>query len=307
MSSSSKPPREPRPKHPFDEMIGPFYDAAGLTAHLSITLAELAALVGSGQVLETITGDGSRLYPTFQFKDNTVLPRLAEAIGAFDYSPVDGWSLALLLNAKEPAWGDRTAAELLRGDWADEVLHQLAFGERVPLDKRARFAAQYEIAEEVLRLLMPMIAHLPVRLDPASAIVGEGAEGYSAGVLVTDVSDPHSIKLLSFSLSSEPSTVAVTLASEVHRQVVAATTWRSDHRHAFDQLVSPDLDRYSERVELDRSLVGRRVKLVMFTAGDTREHVRVGVVEASRLSGAVVVDGVVFCAADGWSAFVEPV
>jgi hypothetical protein len=293
-------------QHPLDRLVGPFLDAAALTAYLSVTPAELTALVESGQLLETKLGDGSSLYPTFQFEDRALLPHLDEVIGALYHERHDGWSIGIMLNAKEPAWGDRTAAELLRGDWAEEVLHQLKFDERAPLDKRARFAVQYAIASVVVDKLVEQTLDLPVRIEPASTVVGEGPDGFGAGVLVSHRSLPRSVALLSFSLRGDPDAIATGLAETLRQQSPEfSKALESTSSSTGLDFVVDDLARYAEPAELGEGLVGRRVKLARDRGPGIREIIRIVVVEESRTPGVVSAEGREYTSADGWSAFLE--
>jgi hypothetical protein len=236
MDPNSTPPTEPQPRHPLDELVGPFYDATGVTKWLRITPDELNALVDSGQILETQFADGDGLFPTFQFGENKeLLPRLGEAARAVrlpdDDRDPDGWAVAMMLNSEVPEWDGRTAAQLLRTEWADEVMHQLTYGERAPLERRARMEEQYEIARAILAELLPLIGDLPVDLNAGTLVVGEGEKGYGAGLLVRNPGQKGSLALLSFGLAGDPGEIAAGLLAELRERFPNGARENDEKRH----------------------------------------------------------------------------
>jgi hypothetical protein len=220
----------------WNELIGPFYDADGLTAWLEVTPAELEELIKSGQILETTFADGDGLFPTFQFGENKeLLPRLGEAARAVrlpdDDRDPNGWAVAMMLNQEFPEWDGRTAAQLLRTEWADEVMHQLTYGERAPLERRARMEEQYEIARAALAELLPLIGDLPVDLNAKTLVVGEGEKGYGAGVLVRDPGRKGSLALLSFGLARDPGEIAAELLAELRERFPNGARGNDEKQH----------------------------------------------------------------------------
>jgi hypothetical protein len=88
--------------------VGPFYDETHAREVLGARFAMDA-------LLATVAGDGSVLFPTFQFDDEGApLPHLTEILDVLRTAGEDPWGHALWLNTPTPAFGGRTAAELLR-------------------------------------------------------------------------------------------------------------------------------------------------------------------------------------------------
>lgn len=88
----------PRPS-PWNDSIGPFYDAAGVRHLLGVTRQALAQQRTRRTILALDTPDGHLLYPTFQFDEHRrVLPGLADVLAAVPAGAVDDWTLASWLN-----------------------------------------------------------------------------------------------------------------------------------------------------------------------------------------------------------------
>jgi hypothetical protein len=121
----------------WNESIGPFYAPTGVQRLLGITEEQLASLTADHDLLAVTTADGDSLYPSFQFGDaRTSLPHLRESFQKLDLGSPNEWRIAWRLNHRSKEWGDRTAAELLRTDHAEEVLRQLPHPP-VPLKQHA--------------------------------------------------------------------------------------------------------------------------------------------------------------------------
>jgi hypothetical protein len=162
----------------WNRTIGPFYTAAQVAAMLHVTDDELAGLVETRDVLAVRARNGDTRFPSFQFAgDGAPLPHLREAIRQLeianeriDVREVDGWFAALQLNSKVDVWGDRTAAELLRTDHAEEVLRQLAW-ERVPLTQHADNAKNVGIARPIAERVNELTGDIPAEVNLESLFV----------------------------------------------------------------------------------------------------------------------------------------
>ena len=113
---------------PWNEVLGPFFDDAGLRRWKSLTDEALVQLLEIGAVFYVTTADGTRLFPKFQFDDEgQPLPHLAE-IWPLLRTAYGEWDAASWLNIPMPDEDRRrTAAEVLRtGDPTEiaEVLTQ---------------------------------------------------------------------------------------------------------------------------------------------------------------------------------------
>jgi hypothetical protein len=65
--------------HPFDAVIGPFYDTTGLTKWLGVSRQALHQRVKVGSILGCPLDDGAIVYPAWQFVDNdATAPGLAD-------------------------------------------------------------------------------------------------------------------------------------------------------------------------------------------------------------------------------------
>jgi hypothetical protein len=101
----------------WDELIGPFYMWKGAVARLAgiSTRAGLDRRRARHRVLGCQAGDGTWLYPVFQFADGDVLPGLSDLLGLL-VPATDGWTAALWLRTPN-VWLDRaTPVERLVDD-----------------------------------------------------------------------------------------------------------------------------------------------------------------------------------------------
>lgn len=108
--------------HPWDTLVGPFYDDLGVARLLRITPETLSSHVESGAVLCTVTHDGSTLYPRFQFQAGELLPHLREVLSALLQAGRDNWGHAQWLNAPVDRYGGHSAATMLRDGHAQRVI-----------------------------------------------------------------------------------------------------------------------------------------------------------------------------------------
>jgi len=122
----------PRPS-PWNDSIGPFYDAAGVRHLLGVTRQALGQQRARRTILAVETPDRHLLYPTFQFDEHRrVLPGLADVLAAVPAGAVDDWTLASWLNRSVLPELDTTVVAHLQGggDPAPAVLAAARAGTR---------------------------------------------------------------------------------------------------------------------------------------------------------------------------------
>jgi hypothetical protein len=96
-----------------NQLVGPFYDAHGLSKWLGITRQAIHKRNGS-TLLALHTRDGSVVYPSFQFMaDGSVVPNLMSAVAALKPALPDPWGQAQWINTKVSDLGDRSVTEVL--------------------------------------------------------------------------------------------------------------------------------------------------------------------------------------------------
>ena len=121
----------PSVKHEADELIGPFYDASSLAAWRGVTRQAISKASAKGDLLGLKIGDGSRIFPSFQFgPSGAPLPRLREVLALLDPERIDPWGSALWLNTVADEFGGTTAAQALRDGRHDPVLRAARRAER---------------------------------------------------------------------------------------------------------------------------------------------------------------------------------
>lgn len=105
----------PTVKHEADALIGPFHDTASVAAWRGVTRQAIAKASTKGDLLGLKIGDGSRIFPSFQFgPSGAPLPHLREVLALLDPDRIDPWGSALWLNTVADVFGGTTAAEALR-------------------------------------------------------------------------------------------------------------------------------------------------------------------------------------------------
>lgn len=86
--------------HPFDELVGPFYDTSGLRKWLGLSRQRLNQRVKNHQMLACPLEGGGNVYPTWQFATNgTVLPGVRELLPILSQGTSDNWQIALWFSA----------------------------------------------------------------------------------------------------------------------------------------------------------------------------------------------------------------
>jgi len=113
--------------HPFDEVIGPFYDTPGLTQWLQITRQALHQRIKAASVLGCPLDDGNLVYPAWQFLDNgATLPGLPGVLKPLSAGTTDPWQIALCLSAANEDLGDLPPRDWLRDNRSHEAVLALA-------------------------------------------------------------------------------------------------------------------------------------------------------------------------------------
>lgn len=105
-------------KSEWDELIGPFYTTRSLGVALAVTRQRLHQLRAGGRVLATPTGNGTLLYPVFQFgleKRATPLPHLPQVTNVLAPAHMNAWSVALWLHTPRPELAAEEPSVWLRG------------------------------------------------------------------------------------------------------------------------------------------------------------------------------------------------
>jgi hypothetical protein len=99
--------------HPFDELIGPFYDTSSLSKWLRVSRQRLNQRVKKHQLLACPLEDGGNVYPAWQFASNGAMtPGVQDILPILACGTSDNWQMALWFS---------TPSEQLRGlspkDW----------------------------------------------------------------------------------------------------------------------------------------------------------------------------------------------
>ncbi|MBF0662195.1 MULTISPECIES: hypothetical protein [unclassified Rhodococcus (in: high G+C Gram-positive bacteria)] len=97
--------------HVYDQLIGPFYDTAGLTQWWGVSRQAVNKAVATGSVIACQLDGGGWVYPTWQFTDTgTVHPHLLTLWRTLR-DAADPWTCAVWLRSPQPELDDRTAAD----------------------------------------------------------------------------------------------------------------------------------------------------------------------------------------------------
>lgn len=91
---------------PLEDLTGPFYDTGSLRKWLGVTRQGLDSRARHGSILALTTGDGTRVYPAWQWRsDKSTVPHLGEVLPLLLAGARDPWTAALWMTS--PAdWGD---------------------------------------------------------------------------------------------------------------------------------------------------------------------------------------------------------
>jgi hypothetical protein len=93
--------------HPFDLLVGPFYDTSSLRKWLGLSRQRLNQRVKSHQLLACPLEDGGNVYPTWQFRSNgTVVTGLQDVLPILSQGTNDSWQVALWFNTPSEKLGN---------------------------------------------------------------------------------------------------------------------------------------------------------------------------------------------------------
>jgi hypothetical protein len=110
-----------------NDIVGPFYDAEGLTRWLGISTDELLERVVDKLILSCPTQDDGDVYPAWQFDaEGRSLPGLGDTIRALSASTDDPWQIAIWFSSPSSYLGDKSPREWLRQELDAEVVLDLA-------------------------------------------------------------------------------------------------------------------------------------------------------------------------------------
>jgi hypothetical protein len=108
--------------HPFDAVIGPFYNSAGVARRLRVATSTVLHRARQHQLLACPTAEGALVYPTWQFgNDGTLLPGLDKVLETMSKSTDDRWQVALWLRTPSTQLKDETPHDALRRGEAKRV------------------------------------------------------------------------------------------------------------------------------------------------------------------------------------------
>jgi len=100
--------------HPFDDIVGPFHDTAGLRKWLGLTRQGINHRVQTHQLLACPLDDGTNAYPTWQFASNgTVIPGVPEVLSMLSTGTNDNWQKALWFSAPSDELSNRSPRDWL--------------------------------------------------------------------------------------------------------------------------------------------------------------------------------------------------
>lgn len=85
--------------NPMADLVGPFYDTAGVRTLMGVSRQALHERSRRGTLLSMATSDDKTIYPTFQFLDAAVRPDLTGVLRAFRDQP--RWSVGVWLRTTQ--------------------------------------------------------------------------------------------------------------------------------------------------------------------------------------------------------------
>lgn len=114
----------------WDEILGPFFDWAGLLRWQGWSDEHLQGLIDSGLVLTLESAEGAPLFVRWQFSETgDLLPHLNKVLPVLR-NEFDAWDAAAWLRTPPSDNETRTAAEILRDGSAAEVAEVLMLARR---------------------------------------------------------------------------------------------------------------------------------------------------------------------------------
>jgi hypothetical protein len=212
----------------WNRIIGPVYDREGLQHGFGYTAEQIDAMVEASSILELVTSDGAAFFPASCFDAHgRPPPHLSNVITKLrDREITDPWGLIIWLSSRPPEWDGQSAIELLRTEWADEVVAQAAEHGRSPLWSRAKQAEQMAIARPILDRFAELVANLPVSVAKETLFVTRETEVPYGVFLVTLDRIKGSLQVMRFEFGGDPEETAMRMAarirSELHEQAVVS-------------------------------------------------------------------------------------
>jgi hypothetical protein len=113
-----------QPGNPMAELVGPFYDTAGMRALLGSTRQAIHDRTVRGTLLGVQTGEGQWIYPTFQFDGDQPRKDLAETLKALRGGP--RWTVAVWLRTPDEELAELSPEQWLAKDGDPGVVLRLA-------------------------------------------------------------------------------------------------------------------------------------------------------------------------------------
>lgn len=112
--------------HPYFSVVGPFFDDAGALPQLDVDEQTLEQRRSAQTVLAMQTGDGTWLYPAWQFTGRgDVRPELVPVLAAL--RGLDRWAAGVWLNSAHPDLDGQTPRAALRDGVDPRVVAACAY------------------------------------------------------------------------------------------------------------------------------------------------------------------------------------
>jgi hypothetical protein len=206
----------------WNKIIGPVYDRAGLEKAFGCTTEQIDSMVKEDALLELVTLDGMAFFPASGFDDEgRPPPRLSEVITKLRAKDMaDPWGMVMWLSSKPPQWDGRSALELLRTEWADEVVAQASEHGRSPLRARTEQLALIAIARPILDRFVELVADLPVDVAQGTLFVTrETEEPYGVFAMSIEGAE-NGFRATRFPIDGDPDETAEALAAMVRSQLM---------------------------------------------------------------------------------------
>lgn len=113
-----------QPRNEMADLVGPFYDTAGMRALLNTTRQAIHDRTARGTLLGVQTSEGQWIYPTFQFDGDQPRRDLTETLKALRGGP--RWSVAVWLRTADDELGASSPEQWLAGGGEQEAVVRLA-------------------------------------------------------------------------------------------------------------------------------------------------------------------------------------
>lgn len=107
-----------------DQLVGPFYDTAGLTSWLGVSKQAIAKRVKNNTLIGCQLESGTWVYPTWQFTDAATVDQHLLQVWQILRGHANAWTAALWMCSPNPALNDETAVQYMSG--SDEFAEVLA-------------------------------------------------------------------------------------------------------------------------------------------------------------------------------------